>query len=127
PETSSQAIHQTQLPEESRPQPFIPTEEPLPINPDDLEGMFSDLDDSPVQCKPPPAKQTKPQSKHLDPTRDVEHDYFSDDLDPDMLALADSFSAPEEPSISNSSSHQSPLSETSGNVQPPARLKGPEK
>ena len=123
---SSQVIHQTQFPEEPRPERYVPRDEPPPIDPDDLEGMFSDLDESPVQRRPPPAKHTNPQSKRPESSRKVEHDYFSDDIDPDMLALADSFTAAE-PSIPTNNSRRSPLVETSGNAKPPSRRKGPEK
>ncbi|MBE3042346.1 ATP-dependent DNA helicase RecQ [Candidatus Bathyarchaeota archaeon] len=88
--------------------------------------MFSDLDDSPVQRRPMPAKPLRPPPNRPEPSRYVEPDYFSDDFDPDMLALADSFSAPG-PSGEKSNAHRSPLSETSGNTKPPPRRKGPEK
>lgn len=123
---SSQVIHQTQFPEEPRPERYVPRDEPPPIDPDDLEGMFSDIDDSPVQRRPPPPKQTRPQPRYPEPSRNVEHDYFSDDIDPDMLALADSFTGPD-PSAPTNSSRRSPLVETSGNAKPPSRRKGPEK
>lgn len=124
-DSSSQIIHQTQFPD-APPPPFVPQDEPLPINPDDLEGMFSDFDESPVQHRPLPAKQMRPQLRGPDPHKPLEHDYFSDDDDPDMLALADSFSGPG-PSAARSTSGRSPLSESSGNANPPPRRKGPEK
>lgn len=121
---SSQVVYQTQLPDEPPPpSPFMPRGEPPPINPDEFEGMFSD--DSPVQCRPP-ARKTLAQTTLSGFTRSEEHDYLSDDFDPDMLALADSFTTPG-PSTSNGIRRRSPLQETSGNAKPPARYKGPEK
>ncbi|SPO00967.1 related to QDE3 protein (involved in gene silencing) [Cephalotrichum gorgonifer] len=124
---SSQVIHQTQLPEEPpRPAPYIPRDEPPPINPDDLEGMFSDLDSSPVQRKPP-VNQAKAQQKRLEFSRNDEHDYFSDDeFDPEILALADNFSGPG-PSTSSDSYSRTPLTETSGNTKQLTRPKVPTK
>lgn len=122
---SSQVIHQTQFPDEPPPpSPFMPRDELPPINPDEFEGMFSD--DSPVQRRPAPAKQPRTQPTLSGFTRSEEHDYLSDDFDPDMLALADSF-ATSGPSTSNGNRRRSPLTETSGNAKPPARRKGPEK
>lgn len=126
PEDSSQVVHQTQFPEEPRPRPYVPRDEPPAVDPDELEGMFSDLDDSPIQSTPPPPKQTRPQPKRPEPSRNVEYDYFSDDMDSDMLALADSFSAPDPPVPANNS-RRAPLVETSGNAKPPPPRKAPEK
>lgn len=122
---SSQVIHQTQLPDEPPPpSPFMPRDMPPPINPDEFEGMFSD--DSPVQRRPPPAKTTWTQPALSGLARSEEQGYLSDEFDPDMLALADSFSTQRLPT-SNDDRRRSPLIETSGNAKPPNRRKGPEK
>ncbi|PKS10579.1 hypothetical protein jhhlp_002333 [Lomentospora prolificans] len=118
---SSDVVHQTQLPPQEshyhhRP-PF--REEPPQVHPDEFEGMFSDIEESPVQNFPtvrpvPPAIRY-----NTDRIPPEEMDFLSDD-DPDILALADSYHL-------GGPSQRPPLAETSGNYQAPSRPKIPEK
>lgn len=123
---SSDVIHQTQLPPQDSPRYHRPgpRHEPPPVHPDELEGMFSDIEDSPIQNLPP-ARPRPPQHRHNTERLSLEEmDFLSDD-DAEMIALADSChtSAPH----ASVTPQRHPLVEMSGNAKAPSRPKIPEK